>query len=428
MQRPERHLNAEQAKQAKREIIKRSPRLHKTEPRKMAGGSRTFHHKSRNGCSRCKKRRVRCNLQAPSCANCTRRGELCDYRFLGRDSPQRASSSHAAYVKRSSHSGSSSSPEAPLGPELSYMSPAAHYQSGVDVGSIRAASHPTAESLALCLLEDDESHLIPDELVDQADASEFLEHNMAVVSTLHDKSTDSLLRPDGDTTKSDLVAYQHQIAASSKFRKSVGAISDRNWFTVLVFAISVLIFHFDIHRRAKRGLADNEFLEPIMALRGAALLGMELGPYLMKSKLLAAARRRIEAENPPWDDLAEQAIMNLELINETSSPLRSRGICKDALNKLQFWLRLCKSKPRTWLHFVWWPGAIDQEYLDLLGTNDPMALVILVHWCAVMKSSPRKWFMEGWAENVARPAIAQIGPEWDDTMAWALSRIPGVSK
>ncbi|KAL7942589.1 hypothetical protein V8C42DRAFT_331409 [Trichoderma barbatum] len=395
----------------------------------MAGGSRTFHNKSRNGCSRCKKRRVRCNLQAPSCANCTRRGELCDYRFLSRDNPRISSSSHAAYMRRSSHSGVSSSPEAPLGSVESFMPPAFRYQPGVDAGPIRGASHPTADSLSLCLLREDESHLIPDELVDQADASEYLGHNMAVISTLHDKSTDSLLQPDGGSNKSDLAAYQHQIAASSKFRKSVGAISDRNWFTVLVFAISVLIFHFDIHRRAKRGLSDDEFLEPILALRGAALLGMELGPWLLKSKLLVAVRRRIAAENPPWDDLAEQAITNLELINETSSPLRNRAIYKDALNKLQFWLRLTSSRPRTWLHFVWWPGAIDQEYLDLLGTKDSMALVILIHWCAIMKSSPKKWFMEGWAENVARPAIAQIGPEWDEIMEWPLSRIrPGSNK
>ncbi|RFU78495.1 sterol uptake control 2 [Trichoderma arundinaceum] len=246
---------------------------------------------------------------------------------------------------------------------------------------------------------------------------------MAAISTLHDKSANSLFQPDDGNSNSDLAAYQHQIAASSKFRQSVGAISDRNWFTVLVFAISVLIFHFDIHRRARRGLSDDEFLEPIMALRGAALLGMELGPWLMKSKLLAAMRRRIAAENPPWDELAEQAITNLELMNETSLSAPSRAICQDALNKLQFWLRLTSSRPRTWLHFVWWPGAIEQEYLDLLARKDPMALMILIHWCAVMKSAPKKWFLEGWADNVARPAMQQMRPEWNEDMKWALSRI-----
>ncbi|KAM0263508.1 hypothetical protein ACHAQJ_001126 [Trichoderma viride] len=278
--------------------------------------------------------------------------------------------------------------------------------------------------MALCLMRDGDKYLLPNELVDQADSSEYLEHNMAAISALHDKSTNSLLPPDDGSNKSDLAAYQHHIAASSKFRQSVGVISDRNWFSVLVFAISVLIFHFDIHRRAKRGLSDDEFLEPVLALRGAALLGMELGPWLMKSKLLAAIRRRIAAENPPWDDLAEQAITNLELINETpSSSPQNRAICQDALNKLQFWLRLASCRPRTWLHFVWWPGAIDQQYLDLLARKDPMALVILIHWCAVMKSSPKKWFTEGWAENVSRPVIPQIGPEWNDVMEWPLSRI-----
>ncbi|OTA05231.1 Zn2Cys6 transcription factor [Trichoderma parareesei] len=397
----------------------------------MAGGSRTFHHKSRNGCGRCKKRRVRCNLQAPSCSNCTRRGELCDYRFLGSDSisPSNLSSSHAAYVRRRSRKSGSSSPEAPLvvGPMPSFTAPASHPLPDVDAAPIRAASRPVVDSMALCLLRDDERHLISEELVDQTDASDFLEHNMAMISTLHSSSTSSLLKKDSDKARSDLSAYQHQIAASSRFRSSVGAISDRNWFTVLVFAISVLIFHFDIHRRAKRGLADDEFLEPILALRGAAMLGMELGPWLMKSRLLAVIRRRVAAENPPWDHLAEQAVTNLQMMNEARTALGStREVCKDALEKMQFWLRLTSCRPRTWLHFVWWPGAIDQEYLHLLETRDPMALVILVHWCAVMKASPRKWFMEGWAENVARPAIAQIaqiGPEWDGAMQWALSRI-----
>ncbi|KAL7924463.1 hypothetical protein ACQKWADRAFT_286775 [Trichoderma austrokoningii] len=387
----------------------------------MGGGSRTFHHKSRNGCSRCKKRRVRCNLQAPSCANCTRRGELCDYRFLGIDSPQDqvfAPNSHAAFVRRRRNSGVSS----PAGSVPSSTPLAPWTQSSADAWSIRPASPLGIHNLALSSIQEDEKHLIQNQLVDRTDCGEYIEHNMAAISTLHEKSADSLL-PDDGGSKLEFAAYQHHSEAANKFRQSVGAISDRNWFSVLIFAISVLIFHFDIHRRAKRGLSDEEFMEPILALRGAALLGMELGPWLTKSRLLAAIRRRVEGEKPPWDHLAEQAISNLQSINETSSPLQSRAIYRDTLNKLQFWLRLSTCKPRTWLHFVWWPGAVDQEYLDLLARKDQMALVILVHWCAVMKSSPKKWFMEGWAENVSRPVIPQIGQEWDGVMEWPLSKI-----
>lgn len=295
-------------------------------------------------------------------------------------------------------------------------------QSSVDAWSIRPASPLGVHSLALNFLGDDEKHLIQNQLDEQADSDEYIEHNMAAISALHEKSTDSLLPGDGSNNL-ELAAYQHHTAASGKFRQSVGAISDRNWFSVLLFAISVLIFHFDIHRRAKRGFANGEFMEPILALRGAALLGMELGPWLMKSRLLAAMRRRAEGETPPWDDLAEQAISNLQSINETSSPLQNRAVYRDTLHKLQLWLQLSSCKPRTWLHFVWWPGAVDQEYLDLLARKDQMALVILVHWCAVMKSSPKKWFMEGWAENVSRPVIPQIGQEWDGVMEWPLSRL-----
>jgi hypothetical protein len=72
-------------------------------PRKKQG-LRSYHHKSRNGCLQCKRRRVKvrtrvpngqlgaqpycwiptknalqCTMQAPACANCIRRNEVCEY-------------------------------------------------------------------------------------------------------------------------------------------------------------------------------------------------------------------------------------------------------------------------------------------------------------------------------------------------------------
>lgn len=296
----------------------------------------------------------------------------------------------------------------------------------MDSWSISPTSLLRVHGLALGSIQEGEKQIIQNQLTDQEESGEYLEHNLAAITTLREKSTALLLHNNGGDDL-ELVAYQHHIAASIKFRESVGAINNRNWFSVLVFAISVLIFHFDTHRRAKRGLSDDGFMEPILALRGAARIGMELGPWVLKSRLIAAIKKRALGEKPPWDDLAEQAISNLQQINETSSPLLNRAIYRDTLIKLQFWLRLSSCKPRIWLHFVWWPGAVDQEYLDLLARKDQMALVILVHWCAVMKSSPKKWFMEGWAENVSRPAIPHIGQEWDDVMEWPLSRIRAAS-
>ncbi|KAL9477483.1 hypothetical protein ACSS6W_007324 [Trichoderma asperelloides] len=391
----------------------------------MPPGSRTFHHKSRNGCSRCKRRRVRCNLQAPSCANCTRRGEVCDYRSLGIDSPPDhifTHNSHSAYLKRRRHSNVASRTPPPAGAAPLSTSLVPWTQSSVNAWPVRPASPLGVYKLALNPPSEDEKQLIQKQLVDQEESIEYIQHNMAAIAILLEKTTEPLL-PNEDSNRLELAAYQHYTIASRKFRQSVGTINDRNWFSVLVFAISVLIFHFDIHRRAKRGFADDDFMEPILTLRGAGLIGMELGPWVLKSRLINALKRRAEGERPPWDDLAEQAISSLQSINETSSPLQNRGIYRDTLIKLQFWLRLSWCKPRIWLHFVWWPGAVDQEYLDLLTRRDQMALVILIHWCAVMKSAPRKWFMEGWAENVSRPVIPLIGQEWDGVMEWPLSRI-----
>ena len=46
---------------------------------KSSTGKRKYHQKSRNGCSTCKKRRVKCDEQRPVCGNCTKLKLDCGY-------------------------------------------------------------------------------------------------------------------------------------------------------------------------------------------------------------------------------------------------------------------------------------------------------------------------------------------------------------
>lgn len=47
-------------------------------PKPAKPRKRTFHHKTREGCITCKKRRVKCDQERPSCCRCTKRGLQCE--------------------------------------------------------------------------------------------------------------------------------------------------------------------------------------------------------------------------------------------------------------------------------------------------------------------------------------------------------------
>ncbi len=126
--------------------------------------------------------------------------------------------------------------------------------------------------------------LIDHELGDEVEGNGFLGHSLSAISRLHgnDRSTAQ------HSAAADAEAYQDQITASVLFRDSVNAVMDRNWLIPSCFAVAAaLIFHFDVTRKGNESF---EFLETMFLLRSAAFLGMQLGPYLMESVLIAALR------------------------------------------------------------------------------------------------------------------------------------------
>lgn len=251
----------------------------------------------------------------------------------------------------------------------------------------------------------------------------FLQHIMLALTELqksHLHQTGAPLQTEG--INMHITAWEHQIAASNLFQRSVQSITDQNWVAVLAFAGAVLVFHFEQMRRAVPGTVTIEdMVESVLVLHSAAQLGEELRPFLTRSGLPAIIQRRLQQDAPAWDSAAEQAIADIHKLNTVlcAGTTEEWAVCEDAIMKLEFWLRLVHCHPRTWLHIVWWPGMISTEFIALLSQGHHVALVILLHWCAVMASGPKRWFLDGWAQTMALPALQCLGPQLADATDWA---------
>jgi hypothetical protein len=261
-------------------------------------------------------------------------------------------------------------------------------------------------------------------LVGETDQHLFLRQTMAALSSLHESQGHGVAGTGLDVgcSVSYSAAVERQIVASSTFRHSIHAISDQNWLAVLAFVVATLVFQFDKVRRQAHAA---DMLETLVVFRSAAKLGKELHPWLLQSRFIAHIRDQLFQDVPPWDFLAEEAIANLHLINRRGVAVNTEDdpVCRGAIAKLQVWLRLVHCQPRTWMHLIWWPGQISHEYLDLVAQRHPVALLIYLHWCAVMSAAPRQWFLDGWAQAMAGHIAQCLGCEWADATIWAYTRL-----
>ncbi|OAA64202.1 hypothetical protein SPI_02849 [Niveomyces insectorum RCEF 264] len=364
---------------------------------------------------------MQCDLQAPACANCRRRAEPCDFQYLHLD----GSSLLPASASESPSSSSCSPAPAPAPP----ASPSSPPSPPAGTECVRLPV-----DLALGMSEEMDPGPLRQALAQQAQSHRFLHDSFSALAVLHAAHAAS-----ADPTAA-AAAYGHQIDASVRFRRTSPAITEHSWFAILLFALSVLVFQLNAMARftaAPPGLdADRAYIETVLVLRSAAALGMQLAPYLVQSRLIQSLRRRAEARVDGGGEPApagaasalRQAVQDLpDVVTRAVQDGVFAGqdpdaqACYHAVVELQGWLHRVAPRPRTWLHLVWWPGAVSPAYVDLLARRHPVALVVLVHWCAVVQRMPSKWFFNGWAERAAASAVQHLDATspWHEATRWA---------
>ena len=75
------------------------------------------------------------------------------------------------------------------------------------------------------------------------------------------------------------------------------------------------------------------------------------------------------------------------------------------------------SKERS-LAFVW-AVLLQQPFLEQLEKREPMALVILAHWCVLIHSTGHPWWATRLWEQLVENIHRELDPKWHPAVAWA---------
>ena len=263
----------------------------------------------------------------------------------------------------------------------------------------------------------------------------FLMHSLLAISCLHlaRQSTDG-------RAHYPTIAAEHQNKALPAYRSIINDLerskTEQNGRAMVAFAKLVTVYAVlsppsaDYqHSEASRVVAH--LIESFSLLRGATEVLAAFKDSLKDCPVISRARAvagDIELSLNPEDP--HLAILNPLISSDLGVSPSGADDTSQASSNALYLLRRCfamlflASKPVSILRTLYiWVESISNTYLEALSELRPEALVVLAHWCIMLKRAETTWYLQGSAENVMSVIASILNEEWRARIAWPLQVI-----
>ena len=261
----------------------------------------------------------------------------------------------------------------------------------------------------------------------------FLMHSLLAISCLH-LARQSMDRRDHYR----IIAAEHQNKALPAYRSINNDLkrsrNERNARAVVVFASLIAIYAVLLPPSADDRLSEvsrvlAHTIESFSLLRGVTevVRVLEVCPMTSRGKAVAGD---IELSLNPED--ARLAILEPLISRDPGvSPLGADDTNQansTALHLLRscFAMLFVPSKPVSIKRALKiWAESVPNTYLEALRELRPGALVILAHWCIMLKRADLSWYLQGSAKNILAAIHDALNEEWRAQIAWPLQVVYG---
>jgi hypothetical protein len=255
---------------------------------------------------------------------------------------------------------------------------------------------------------------------------DFLMHGLLAISALHL----STLQPHRKLELMQRATISEHLGLPS-FRDFVSRDDPQNIHAVFAFAGFVVPYVTTISGSlgtltGRIPSLDDEYPHWFFAFRGLlqmvakSWLDLKKGPFnsLLKQGDIAVDYGR----NP--DDVHLEKLHHMlkpgaQSVNEDPDAL---GVCRIALDELRRVFALPQSPARTRVMIALhvWPGTVPQRFTELMDERRSEALVILAHYCVLLKQVNSCWWLKGVGDRLLAAIDGELGLEWRPWIVWAL--------
>ncbi|KAJ0421493.1 hypothetical protein BJY00DRAFT_109623 [Aspergillus carlsbadensis] len=272
-----------------------------------------------------------------------------------------------------------------------------------------------------------------------------------------------------------LRACTFQDAALPGFRIAIENVSEANCDAIIVFAYLLVVYSFaDTSRHESRSLGINDIsesngnpaalffmsthekirLQPdsilpnwLYLLRGGCSMICDMWEFIQMGPARALTRAwDIDLEGP--DERDPEILARLFEVIPTAS-ISSTSTIDEATHNAEVWsdeveavyttaaiqlsrsfAYLRKKYPdasaiTTWDILRVWPMEVSMEYMALLQQGHPGALILLAHYCVLLRYMERYWYFEGQAGALLRAIRGRLGGRWRGSLEWPVGVVLG---
>ncbi|KAH7009028.1 C6 zinc finger domain-containing protein [Ilyonectria destructans] len=387
---------------------------------------RLGHKKSRRGCQRCKKRRVKCDEKKP-CTACINHGVTCSLTEDFGDSPLAASKSNAPLGKtNTSPKIRVSSPADPclhFGQRLTSSATDSVFR-GTWAIDLELIHHFTATTCHTLPRAGKLKQIWQVEVPKSGTKYPFVMHQILAVSALHLGH----LHPEN---RQRFVSYasRHQFVAVAGLRKLINSITPEDC-EALFSASSMLslsayaTFSQRIDSVEAAAIPTIEDIIHVFSLvRGGNQVLICSEGALHQGSFSPIFEQQPQTGSTPFlAELVEQlGLLRVQMSSCTHNEILSREI-----DWFLRWIRQCSAttnEPELRIAITW---SIDlsTEYISLLHQKEQSALTLLAYYCVVVSATEASgWYMENWSKNALRAIADCLGPVWTPQILWPSSII-----
>ena len=217
------------------------------------------------------------------------------------------------------------------------------------------------------------------------------------------------------------LANRNQDAALSTFRPLMTNMNPSNCDAFLAMSTLIVVYAFESPKSSQSlgfsNYSGEHSYEWLPLIKGVYTIIMSNYQWIKNGKLSLLLHDHDNGppmtELPPvlneqlndLDRLCEQASGGEEVIQMYKGALRSLRECFVRMNNRTIY------ECEVSIAFLW-PVLIPQEFVDRLHAGEPIALILLAHYCVILHHLDSYWWMNGWATYIVR----KINRELDDSM------------
>ena len=231
-----------------------------------------------------------------------------------------------------------------------------------------------------------------------------------------------------------LIISERQDRALPVFRAALTAPTEENCHALFVCSKLVAVHAFAYCRSRREesnqpGTIGNEVYEWFQLIRGGCSYFFSVYKTLEAGPVSSLGLQMDGPLNEEFDKYHKQLVTLYPLLRSARLSTQQREIYCTALDDLRnsfvaaFTMGPRSSVRETAYH---WPSTISPILLNhLCVDHEPEALVLLAHYCVLLKRDDACWFLQGHAAWLMEYIQQHLDEEWKDWISWPMQEICG---